>query len=324
MTPTRRRPVAGVLAAWCGLLTLTPVSAGANLASLTVFTQDRDAYGNFIQQLTQQLYSSDLSSCAGAAYSCGGILVSGFEQSGDYWMQAWPGLSKISLSFWMQRTTGLARKPEDGVFTPGGFMLWPAPLLKKYSEGPVFTPEFTCAFANDGATGNQLRDGCGGWYHAIPKCQDLGLKTKDDFIRYYNDPEDNQCGFALGRLNHEDRDAFETTLALQVYAAKVRGSSRYDEVLIKGWPAFRPERIPLLGFYYVDLDGMREHRGNLSAAQDNQRSFWTKTHIFAPVLRVRGADWGHLRFEYAADDQSEAIPERVSVLADVRRQAGVR
>lgn len=320
MTSTRFKALAGVLSVFGTLLMLTSGVCATDLTS-HMPEQDRDVYGLFIKRLAWKLYMEDPKSCTGAAYTCGGILVSGFEQAGDYWMQSRPGLSKISLSFWAYRTTGLARKPEDGGFSSGGFMLWPSTLLKHYSDNTVFTPEFTCAFANDGATGNQLRDGCGGWYYAIPKCQDLGLKTKSDFIRYYNNPGDNQCGFALGRLESEDRDSFETTLSLQIYAAKLRGSS-YDEVLIKGWPTFQPEKIPLLGFYYVDLDGMRGHSKSLTAAQDNQLSFWTKTHLFAPILRIQGADWGHIQFHYMAGDQSSEIPETVHVLADIYRPAG--
>lgn len=274
----------------------------------------RDVYGHFIAETAYRLYSADTGDCAGLEYLCRGIMVSAFEADGDYWMRAYPELSKLSLSYWTKRTTGQTR--DDAAWLGTGFMLWPAAIAEKLSGGHLFKPQFTCVFATEGLTGSRLHDGCGGYRdNAWPKCQAIGVHTAKEYIGRFGDKQLNACGFALGGTSAGDALAFDSALTLQLSEVKNDGGTFYNEVLMKGWDAHHPAKIPLMGFFYI-----RGHRGLSPSgyremAQNNQWDFYQKAHLFVPVIRVTGSDWAHVRFEYRARDQSAGIPVHVVVNA---------
>ncbi|HDR2590959.1 TPA: hypothetical protein QCI16_005035 [Enterobacter ludwigii] len=275
----------------------------------------RDNYGEFIARLVSTLYSMETKGCSGAAYQCSGIMVSGFERADDYWMKAFPVQSKISLSFLTKRTVS----PQDDVFQGSGFMLWPGGLIKRYSSRDVFEQKFTCAFPTDGGTGYELKAGCGGT-PPIQYCQKQHIENASDYLAAYGDLL-NRCGFALGVSADKDRSAFETTLQLQDYNIRKKLVYPYNEVLIKGWDKYAPEKIPLLGFFYVDVKSKLTPSGDIYIVQKNQLDFYKKTHLFAPVIRITGDSWMNVSFRYVESDQSTKIPDVTDVVVDKNSMA---
>lgn len=285
------------------------------------YTAQRDVYGRFIAEASFRLYSMSPDQCVGPAYRCGGLMVSAFEADDDYWMQAYPVLSKISLSYWTKRITGKTRD-YDAAYLGAGFMLWPPVLIDSLSDGGLFEPEYTCVFATDGVTGDFLYDGCGGYRNTPwPTCQALGVYHSEGYIERFGKERLNACGFTLGHSLENDRLAFNSALALQLSEVKRYGGTFYNEVLIKGWRGYHPEKIPLLGFYYIKGHRGLHPDGYRQITQKNQADFYKATHVFVPVIRVSGANWGHVRFDYILADQSPEIPDNVSVNADMKKSS---
>lgn len=285
------------------------------LASPGRYADRRDVYGHFIADVSYRLYSADTGRCTGQEYQCRGIMVSAFESDDDYWMRAYPELSKLSLSYWTKRTTG--QTLDDAAWLGTGFMLWPSAIAETLSGGHLLNPQFTCVFATEGLTGNRLHDGCGGYQgNAWPKCQAIGVHTAKEYIGRFGDKQLNACGFALGKSSAGDALAFDSALALQLSEVKNDGGTFYNEVLMKGWDTRHPANIPLMGFFYIQGHHGLSPSGYREMAQKNQRVFYQKTHLFVPVVRVTGRDWAHVRFEYQGKDQSADIPVDVMVNAD--------
>lgn len=289
--------------------------AGA-LVSPGRYAAQRDVYGHFIADASYRLYSADTGQCTGPEYQCRGIMVSAFEADDDYWMRAYPELSKLSLSYWTKRTTGQTR--DDAAWLGTGFMLWPSAIAETFSGGHLFKPRFTCVFATEGLTGDRLHDGCGGYQdNSWPKCQAIGVHTAKAYIRRFGDKQLNVCGFALGKSSAGDALAFDSALTLQLSEVKNDGGTFYNEVLMKGWDTRHPASIPLMGFFYIRGRRGLSPSGYREMAQKNQRAFYQKTRLFVPVIRVTGSDWAHVRFEYRGKDQSAVIPVNVMVNADM-------
>lgn len=287
-------------------------------ASSGLYTAQRDAYGHFIADTSFRFYSVNTGRCAGPVYRCRGIMVSAFEADDNYWMRAFPELNKLSLSYWARRTTG--QTLDDAAWLGAGFMLWPSVPGEWLSGGYFFTPRFTCVFATEGLTGSQLHNGCGGdWNIAWPKCQEKGIHTANEYIRRFGDKRLAACGFELGVSSEQDALAFDSALALQRSEIKNYGGTFYNEVLIKGWDAPQPARIPLMGFFYIMGGRKLTPSGYLEIAKKNQHTFYKTTHIFVPVIRVTGHDWAHVKFEYRRKDQSHNIPEDVRVNVDIEK-----
>ncbi|MDK1711669.1 hypothetical protein QOM18_25450 [Serratia marcescens] len=281
------------------------------------YIAERDQYGNFIAEETSRFYSMGPDECSGPAYRCRGIMVSAFESDNDYWMQSYPALSKISLSYWTKRTTGKTRY-NNAAWLGTGFMLWPSEVADRLSGGHVFEPEYTCVFAAEALTGEHLHNGCGGYGgHSWPKCQALGIENLRQYTDQFGHVRLNACGFALGITPESDRRAFDNALSLQLSEVSIYGGTFYNEVLTKGWRDDSPEKIPLLGFFYIQGRNRLQPHGYLGIVQNNQMAFYKKTDIFVPVIRVTGTDWEHVRFEYRIADQSADIPEKVRVNADM-------
>ncbi|MCW2457038.1 UNVERIFIED_ORG: hypothetical protein M2414_004799 [Rahnella aquatilis] len=288
-----------------------------NTPGLTdVYTAERDAYGRFIAEQTFILYSLSSDECAGPAYRCRGIMISAFEANDAYWMQPYPVLSKISLSYWTKRTTGKTRY--NAAWLGAGFMLWPPEVIDKLSGGNVFEPEYTCVFATEGMTGGSLQSGCGGYGDVSwPKCQDRGIYNAREYSERYGRLTLNKCGFTLGVSLSDDALAFESAQELQLSEIKNYGGTFYNEVLIRGWPSYNPAKIPLLGFFYIKGHPALQPEGYREITQKSQSEFYKITHIFVPVIRVSGSDWEHVRFEYRVADQSADIPAKVIVNANM-------
>lgn len=292
-------------------------------ASPGYYAARRDVYGHFIAEASYRLYSADTGHCPGPEYQCSGIMVSAFEADSDYWMRAYPELSKLSLSYWTKRTTGQTRG--DAAWLGTGFMLWPSEITERLSGGHLFKPHFTCVFATEGLTGNRLHDGCGGGRdNAWPKCQAIGVHTAKEYIGRFGDKQLNACGFALGMSSTGDALAFDSALTLQMSEIQNDGGTFYNEVLMKGWGDRHPAKIPLLGFFYIRGHSGLSPSGYREIAQKNQQAFYQETRVFVPVIRVTGSDWAHVRFEYRVKDQSADIPENVhvNVIIPVRAAGG--
>ncbi|HFD2063928.1 TPA: hypothetical protein ACF2D8_004829 [Serratia marcescens] len=239
------------------------------------YVAERDKYGHFIAEETSMFYSMRSDECSGPAYQCRGIMVSAFETDNDYWMQSYPALSKISLSYWAKRTTGKSRY--NAAWLGSGFMLWPPGVIDKLSGGHVFEPEYTCVFATEALTGEHLHNGCGGYGgHSWPKCQALGIENLRQYTDHFGRVRLNSCGFALGITPESDRKAFDNALALQLNEVSIYGGTFYNEVLIKGWRDYSPEKIPLLGFFYINGHSGLEPHGYLNIVQSNQAGFYKK------------------------------------------------
>lgn len=276
------------------------------------YSTDRDAFGRFVARESQLLYYIDSSQCDETAYNCSGIMISGFESNSDYWMKPYPMQDKISLSFWRVETTG--KTATKAAFVGDGFMLWPNKLANDLSDGNLFNARFKCAFAMDGGTGGGGGFQCGGYSTPHKICQDLGVYTESEFIDMFGIDGLNDCGFALGASEKEDKDAFNAVFKLQ----QDYGVS-FNEVLIKGWDSDESEKIPLLGFFYISEHSGLKPEGSLSRVMERQYGFYEKTKIFAPIIRISGADWAHARFEYDERLQSPEIPQNVDVNVDVNK-----
>ena len=286
------------------------------VASPGLYAVSRDVYGQFVAKISSRLFSEDTGECAGPVYYCHGIMVSAFEGDDDYWMRAYPELSKLSLSYWTKRTTG--QTGYDAAWLGTGFMLWPSAVGDKLSTGHLFTPRFTCIFAAEGLTGNQLHNGCGGdQVHAWPKCQDIGGHTAKEYTERFGSKRLNACGFILGGSSADDRLAFDSAMTLQLSEIRNYGGTFYNEVMMKGWEASTPEKIPLMGFFYIRGHDKLSPSGYRDLAKKNQAFFFNKTHVFVPIIRVTGSDWSHVRFEYHQADQSENISGDVTVNSDM-------
>uniref|UniRef100_UPI003F55A4D5 hypothetical protein n=1 Tax=Enterobacter asburiae TaxID=61645 RepID=UPI003F55A4D5 len=161
-----------------------------------------------------------------------------------------------------------------------------------------------------------LHNGCGGYgAHSWPECQALGIDSPGQYTEHFGRLRLNGCGFALGITPESDRKAFDNALALQLSEVGIYGGTFYNEVLVKGWREYSPERIPLLGFFYINGNRRLHPQGYPEIVRKNQADFYKKTHIFVPVIRISGVDWAHARFEYRVSDQSEEMPEEVMVNA---------
>ncbi len=111
-------------------------------------------------------------------------MVSAFEADNDYWMQAYPSLNKISLSYWTKQTTGKTRY--SAAWLGAGFMLWPPDVISGLSGGQVFEPDYTCVFAAEALTGGHLHNGCGGYgAHSWPECQALGIDSPGQYTEHF-------------------------------------------------------------------------------------------------------------------------------------------
>lgn len=288
-----------------------------NTSALTgVYLAERDVYGHFIAEQTARLYSMSADKCAGPAYRCRGIMVSAFETDNDYWMQPYPVLNKISLSYWTRETTGQTRY--DAAWLGDGFMLWPAGVADRLSHAHFFASRYTCVFATEGLTGGYLQSGCGGYEDVSwPACQSLGVNSARAYVERFGSLTLNKCGFALGVSLSGDRLAFESAQKLQLSEVTQYGGTFYNEVLLKGWDAYNPAKIPLLGFYYIQGHAGLQPEGYREITRNNQLNFYNITQIFVPIIRVTGPDWAHVRFEYRAGDQSARLPARVRVNADM-------
>ncbi|KNC92530.1 hypothetical protein GM31_22940 [Trabulsiella odontotermitis] len=194
-------------------------------------------------------------------------------------------------------------------------MLWPGKLIKRYSSRDVFEQRFTCAFPTDGGTGYELKAGCGGT-PPVQYCQKQHIESMSDYLVTYGDLL-NRCGFALGVSAEKDKSAFETTLQLQDYNIRKKLVYPYNEVLIKGWDKYAPEKIPLLGFFYVDVKSRLTPPGDIYIVQKNQVDYYKKTHLFAPVIRITGDTWMNISFRYVEGDQSPEIPDMTNVIGNV-------
>lgn len=149
----------------------------------------------------------------------------------------------------------------------------------------------------------------------IPYCQKEHIENTSDYLAAYGDRL-NRCGFALGVSADKDQSAFETTLQLQDYNIRKKLVYPYNEVLIKGWDKYAPERIPLLGFFYVDVKSKLTPSGDIYIVQQNQIDYYKKTHLFAPVIRISGDSWMKISFTYVKSDQSATIPDITDVIID--------
>jgi hypothetical protein len=260
-------------------------------------------------------------------------MVSAFEymngKKKDYWMQAYPTLNKISLSFLTKETASTSKYGED-TFLGDGIMLWPEELAKNFGRD-VFKPKFTCAYPVDAATGDTLGpNGCGGLVLSTggggrPTCQFLGIYTKDDYLAIFGGNNLYWCGFGLdiGRDKYKkakNKKAFAAVQGLSKYNTKKGSNINYDEILMKGWDSYNPSKIPLLGFFYTKLPGKLKPYGYLEQAQRDQLDFYKKTNLFAPIIQLSGDNWANVKFDYIQSEQSPGIPENVNVIVGKRLQ----
>lgn len=304
-----------ILAAAYGIVDAHEITQPETLFS-GAFHAERDEYGRFIAAEVSAFYSSRSYACSGPVYQCRGIMVSAFETNSDYWMQSFPVLSKISLSYWTKNVTEKTRY--DAAWLGTGFMLWPSEVIKKLSGGYIFEPEYTCVFATEALTGNDLHNGCGGYgEHSWPECQTLGINSLQQYTEHFGRTRLNACGFSLGKSLESDRRAFDNALALQLTENTIYGGTFYNEVLMKGWYENNPGKIPLLGFFYIKGHHRLQPHGYLDIVRRNQALYYKKTHVYVPVIRISGSDWEHVIFEYKISDQSGEIPKKVMVNADM-------
>jgi len=311
--------------------------AGSNLDKIkdgpVLYDADRDSYGYSIRRYLIAIYyqnskekmdlklRSDKDYCSGPLYECSGIMISGFEQDGDYWKKPYPQQQKISLSYWSEKTnTATFADPLAfaAAYERSGYMLWPSDIVNEHYGANVFKPHYSCVFSADAGTEENWGNGCA---MSGPTCQELGIYTAQDYLNHYgNDPTTFPafCGWSLGEDEGDNKRYFGESIKLQLNQG--RG---YDEVVAKGWDEYNPSKIPLMGFfYYDDYDNLDSSQGlDLTQVQKQQLDYYKETGIFVPIIHPTSTSkekgWSAVDFKYNSSEQSPGIPQQVKVIVKI-------
>lgn len=170
--------------------------------------------------------------------------------------------------------------------------------------------DYLCAYPMDGW----------GWHRTAPcghhasfpsqsgACQNSGVTTAEQWMTVWNSSTANQnirqCSFDV----RDDRNALAGPAFYQFVRAKgmlgTQGFNQQNEIVIKTWPAGRPNTLPLMAFFYVQGGPATA----LADARYNQRDFYNSTNppINVPIIRLTMATSpaGTANFSYVAADQA--------------------
>ncbi len=326
-------------------------SAGAAPADGTApngAQQNRDNWGRYIALMTQNLYEGLImaqgqTTCASdPSYNCTGIMMSAFENQPDpaYWMSTNPDNNKLSLSH-LLKSTSQGKGSGWVIFGGTGYMLWPSTTLKgemtrRNLTNNAFPTIYRCAFPQDAYTSDRLDSGCGAFPKSTPAdkdgpCQAQGINTASDWLNAFGKKDlfMQQCGFTLQVSPAADKQTMTTVRQIQetlINQGTTNFFGSYNEIIMKPWSSYQPGLIPLLGFFYVEPDSTKflvtrdpkkvrlTPGGNLTTVQAQQRDYYNKTAIFAPIVQISGKSWSEAVFEYKHEQQVDTIPSQVKVL----------
>lgn len=298
---------------------------------------NRDSYGRLIVKSIRVYFHSSVAidpACnTKEDFYCNGLMVSGFEESDPlYWTNDLQHLDhgKLSMTYFNNKT-------KSYLYDNTGFILWPQfqldyffNLFKKNNN--AFKLKYHCAFPYDGGTDGRNDNGCGMMYDEskTKPCQLLGITSADEWISYYGDIAQlpNSCGFDLTDL--DSKRSFEAVLSLidklkETQPEGQRSRIIWNEVVLEGWPAQTPSRVPVMAFFnvtdnkYIDkiiktsIDS--NHRNSSLNATDVQQAFYDKTGIFVPIIDISGVP-DDPQFNYSPEHQSNKIAESVNVLPE--------
>lgn len=269
-------------------------------------------------------------------YYCNGLMVTAFENgSSPYWMH--PNDDE-RLSF-----TYIRKDIPTTIFDNAGIILLPQIFIdmdisKGYVEKP-FNLGIRCAYPKDAVTTLRSNRGCGGFdgFAETNECQSLGVTTSEQWVSNYpKDPDAGRyqsdfCGFALeGYSDSERRLYFLANIEVQKYLSiNYPGmGSPWNEIVFNDWGENKPERIPLMAFFYVAngnlhslTEGIKQQKtfptgGEAKRiAQKQQSAYYQATGIFVPLISISG-NTELISFSYLDSDQADNIPKAVNVLPE--------
>ena len=169
--------------------------------------------------------------------------------------------------------------------------------------------DYMCGYPMDGW--NWFRNAPCGPYASYPQsgaCQSAGITTAEQWMAAWNSwPSDKnlrQCSFDV----RDERNALAGPAFYQFVRAKgmlgTLGFGEQNEIVIKTWPAGRPNTLPLMAFFYVQGGPGTA----LADARYNQQDFYNSTNprIIVPIIRLTlpTSSTGTANFSYIAADQA--------------------
>ncbi|WP_213939430.1 halovibrin HvnC [Pseudomonas sp. dw_612] len=178
-------------------------------------------------------------------------------------------------------------------------------------EAPVdkIDVDYLCAYPMDGW--NWHRTSPCGIHASYPSqsgpCQNSNIIIAEQWMTLWNSSPSNQnirqCSFDI----RDERNTLAGPAFYQFVRAKgllgATGFGEQNEIVIKTWPAGRPNTLPLMAFFYVQGGPSTA----LADAQYNQRDFYNSTNprITVPIIRLTMATSaaGTANFSYIQADQ---------------------
>lgn len=275
----------------------------------------------------------NLSYCNGKPdYYCNGVMVSAFEHDKDpYWTSSTPAAGKLSLTYFRKDIKG-------PLWGDSGFILWPEGVLKQYigTVGKVenaFKPIYRCIFPLNGNTDERLDHGCGPLKNDTTPppnsqmCQSQGIITAEKYIDNYlvNPGKHAPCGFALDISSVDDENILNENIKIIKYAKDKLPFNIWNEVIMKPWENDEHQHIPLMAFFYVAPDSLKDlvvkNRNThndlaaLSLAKYQQKYYYNLTGIFAPIFKISQLN-NSVVFLFDRNEQDESIPEIVNAFPE--------
>ncbi|MBL0667043.1 hypothetical protein JD488_10020 [Aeromonas jandaei] len=247
------------------------------------------------------------------AFLCSGVLFRATNPDTSYnsWDPSPASVKSGGVSFSYLRKDAKFNRLAYGYLN--GFALYPYSFAP---DGKNTDLDLLCAFPIDAATNNRSEAGCGRHvdYSDSYPCQVQGIFTPERWAEHYNIPEGNkrthQCGFVTSE--HSGFDVVSSFNLAILSMAKIPDESikTQNEIRIKTWDTTSPDypgNFPIEAFFYIYKQvGLKTPiEKGLIAAQHDQESYFYKTKIWVPIIRISLPETilDDAKFEYNKADQ---------------------
>ncbi|WP_429234467.1 hypothetical protein [Aeromonas salmonicida] len=269
-------------------------------------------------------YNNVVENCGSAtrpAFLCSGIMFRATNPDTMYnsWDPSPASVQSGGVSFSYLRRDSKFNKLAYG-FT-NGLVLYPYSFAPEDKNTDL---DVLCAFPIDANTLERSDAGCGRNIisiedNSIP-CQEQGIEKAEDWANHYNggygDKHDEQCGFATSEASRFDGVSafYQSIVAMQKIPEE--SINEQNELRLKTWDTTAenyPANFPIEAFFYIykQVDLKEPIEKGLIGAQHDQESFFNKTGIWVPIIRISLPEnySKEAKFEYVGQDQS--IPENL-------------
>lgn len=258
------------------------------------------------------------------AYLCSGVILRGVHNSEAYdsWSPSPASVTSGGVSFsYLRNDIKL-----NGLSTWNGFIVYNKETTPKDVDN---TLDFLCYFPVDGWTIYRTNAGCGNsnsnsegysdkYINVSRECQDQNILTAEQWLEHFNqapvkpyaEKYRHQCGFitrASGGTSSAD-GLYQGILARNLLKDY---DSIINEFRISTWDTAQkgyPEKFPVQAFFYYTNqveNNLKSISGGITGAQYDQASFYEKTGLWIPIIRVTlpKSGSGNATFKYRAEDQ---------------------